>query len=1197
MSDEEAAETSFGSELRRLRQAAGKSLARLAEELRTSKGYLSRLENGHQRPSVRFARACDTALDGHGALEALAAVTAPDLCPYPGLASFRAQDARWFFGRERAVAELLGLLADPRTAGRPAMVIGPSGIGKSSLLRAGLAAAVARGALPDGAERRPGQRAVLYMTPTARPSEELRVRSEECSPDSCGLLIVDQFEELFTLCPDEGERKRFVQELCSRAADGLPVAVGLRADFYGHCLAHPPLLAALQARALPLAPMGDQELRQAITDPAVAAGLRLEPGLVEVLLRDLGAGGSGACETGALPLLSHALRATWLQRVDSTLTVAGYERSGGVHGAVAATAERVHARLSIHQQEVARRLLLNLVHVGEGREDTRNRCARDELVGLTAAGVAGARTAEVTTVLEAFTGARLLTTDADHVEISHEALLSAWPRLREWIEGDRARLRLQQRFTDAARLWHEEGQDSSLLLRGARLATISEWLEDRAGVRPALRPLEQVFLRACRTFEESERSTERRRNRRLRQLVAGLAVLLVLALASGVFAVHKSLEAEQRTAESQTLERTTLAGLLSNEAVRLARSRPEVSAFLAATAYRLRHTPQSLGALLSTQAQGFEGRLSTPSHQEMLWSTALSDDSRVLASSDYLGRAVFWDVRRRKPIHVIDGLPEKLHAVAVSPDGSRVVGIGYGGTLRVWDTWSGRELGRAAVAPPGSPARGGLEFSRDGRTVAVAGAGVQLFLVDGLRKVGSLTSSAPVKGLALSPGGRTVAGAGWDGRVRIWQRNGPTEPVRELDTGAEHLSDVDFSEDGALLAAAGDDGVVRMWHTSDWSPSGVLAGHHGEVWDLAFRPDSLVLATAGEDQQVVLWDVRARRRLTSLRGHSAAVHSLAFSRDGLLASGGSDMGIALWDTTGWFGNGCPSSHEKPGAAAYAPGGPVLSEGATIVFRASTRCLTLRMPPGPVYGLAHGGPLLAAGGDAGAFRVWDLRNSTGGPYRLDPDDHPEEYRYQYAAAVAPNGNQVAVGGYSNKIRAWSMASSGRTRPLGTWQATGTVWALSFDPRRPTLAIGADHVVEIVPLTRRATPRRFASFSATVTALAHDSRGRLLAVGTDEGAVELWNIPTQRRLLTLSTFQGPVRALHFAPDGERIAVVGEYGAARWWTLDALQAQHRACRAASAPDPQEWQRLLPDVNRAKVLKAAACQSNGSPQTTDAR
>ncbi|MDC0772273.1 hypothetical protein POF73_36150 [Streptomyces sp. HD] len=311
--------------------------------------------------------------------------------------------------------------------------------------------------------------------------------------------------------------------------------------------------------------MGPGELRQAITEPAAAEGLALEPGLVEVLLRDLGAvGGTGTSEAATLPLLSHALRATWQQRPDDTLTVAGYARTGGVHEAVAATAERVHGQLPPEHQDIARMLLLNLVHVGDAGDDTRNRTARDDLIELTTAGVPSTRAQDVTADVEAFTGARLLTAHADHVETGHEALQWAWPRLREWIDGPRARLRLHQRLTEAARIWHVEGRDTSLLLCGARLATVSDWLGEETGAHPVLRPVEREFLRACRTYEEAER----RRSRRLWQLVAGLAVLLVIALTSGLLVVEKSGEAQRGTAEAQKQEHRALAALLSSEARR-----------------------------------------------------------------------------------------------------------------------------------------------------------------------------------------------------------------------------------------------------------------------------------------------------------------------------------------------------------------------------------------------------------------------------------------------------------------------------------------------------------------------------------------------------------------------------------------------------------------------------------------------------
>ncbi|MCQ0005263.1 WD40 repeat domain-containing protein [Actinomadura madurae] len=750
---------------------------------------------------------------------------------------------------------------------------------------------------------------------------------------------------------------------------GLAVVLGVRADFYGHCLTHPGLLDALRERALPLGPMTVPELRQAITEPAAAEGLSLEPGLVEVLLRDLGtAPGTGRCASGALPLLSHTLRATWQHRDDGgVLTVAGYERTGGIHGAVAATAGRVYEGLTPGRQRAVRPVLLRMVRVGDDEDHVRQPADRAELIEIDPHAEA---------VVEAFTAARLLTAGTSGVEISHEALLRAWPDLRAWISEDRAALRARQQLRQAAQMWRQEAGDPHLLYQGVRLAAARD-----LAARHALGPREEAFVRASLARQEAQARAERARVSRLRALTSALTALAVLVMGVAGYAWTQKSVAE-------SMRRLTSAGQLAGESARLARTRPDVTALLAAAAYGRRDTPQTRGALLSTQAQGFAGRL--PTHPGPLWSTSVSDDGRIMATGDGRGRAAVWDVRRRERLWTPGDRFTRLQAVAVSPDGSLVAGTG-GKELWLWDARSGALKARAPLR--NAAALGALEFSADGTTLALSGTGVELLRVPSLEPAPSPPWTTPMDGLALHPKGTMVAGTGKDGTVRIWQTLSSTSPVSDakappptLKAGTGPVYDVAFSPDGALLAAAGADHVVHLWWTSGWRPAGTLKGHSDTIWHLAFRADGQVLATAGEDQRVLLWDVPARRPLTVLAGHSAAVHTVAFPRTGhRLASGSSDQTVALWDTGGWHVGGCTGT--RPRAAADSSGGPAVAvddpDGGAVHYRDVNGCHRLRMD-GQIYGLARGGPsghLIAAGGKNGRVRLFDLRHPEHKPFDL------------------------------------------------------------------------------------------------------------------------------------------------------------------------------------------------------------------------
>jgi Novel STAND NTPase 1/WD domain, G-beta repeat/Caspase domain len=679
-----------------------------------------------------------------------------DVCPYPGLAAFEMNEASWFFGRERLTAQLVTRLAEDIGGSGPLMVSGPSGSGKSSLLRAGLLPALARGSLPV-----PGSRTWprLVFTPTAHPMSELATKlAKLTAADYAGILdrlhagtgrppdvvrdtlqamagggqtagarlvlVVDQFEETFTLCADDSERRAFIHALCAAARGGdartepaALVVLGMRADFYGHCAAFPELVPALQDGQVLVGAMTIPELRAAITRPAEATGQLVQEGLVELLLRDLGtANGPGeddhhddartaGYDPGALPLLSHALRVTWQQREGRTLTLAGYQHTGGIRQAIATTAERTYQRLDDTGQGEARQLLLRLVHLGDGGEDTRRRLSKARLIQE------AADPAMTVGVLDSFTHARLLTINADIVEITHEALLRAWPRLRGWIDTDRAGLLVHQQLADAAATWDSEGRDPSALYRGTRLAVARAWAGD-PGHLPDITPLTRDFLQASSDEEDETkrrqdqaRQREKRIGRRLRQLVAGLAVLLILAIAATAYAVD-----ERGSAFSE--RNKAIANEVAIEANVLRSGDPSLAMQLSLVAYHLARTAQTHSSLLSAFAAPYDTRILA--HTSSVNSVAFSPDGRTLAtgSGNFLGSdknaehtARLWNIAssgKPKLLATLNGHTNAVTSVAFSRSGRILITGSSDGTIRPWrmDT---TQVAQRVCATAGSP--------------------------------------------------------------------------------------------------------------------------------------------------------------------------------------------------------------------------------------------------------------------------------------------------------------------------------------------------------------------------------------------------------------------------------------------------------------------------------------------------------------
>jgi hypothetical protein len=494
-------------------------------------------------------------------------LAAPDThAPFKGLEAYGEADADLFFGRDELIAELVEHLRQNRFLA----IVGASGSGKSSVVRAGVLPALKgkapggfKGELPAGSASWP----VYILTPTAHPLKELATRltieaesvrattqlMDDMAQDARSLdialsriasrsqvtqvlIVVDQFEELFTLCRDEGERKVFIDNLITAAtpatAGSASIIITLRADFYGHCLQYNALHVLLEQQQKIVGPMTAVEMRQAIVMPAHKHGLTLEPGLVDLLLRDVGVSGDRGPEPGALPLLSHALLETWQRREGNRLTLAGYHAAGGVQAAIAQTADAAFGRLLPEQQTIARNIFLRLTELSEGPQETRRRAALAELIPQ------GDKAAAVLEVLKRLADARLVTTHQQTAEVAHEVLIREWPTLRRWLDENRATLRLQRQLTEAALAWDADGRDESYLYRGARLDAADSLA--LSAVMP-LSSLERTFLDESQRAQIRRKQQERERQQRTQQSALGAAAGGALGVGIVIWLLYRGL--------------------------------------------------------------------------------------------------------------------------------------------------------------------------------------------------------------------------------------------------------------------------------------------------------------------------------------------------------------------------------------------------------------------------------------------------------------------------------------------------------------------------------------------------------------------------------------------------------------------------------------------------------------------------------
>ena len=1111
-------------------------------------------------------------------------VTGPG--PYRGLFAFREHDSAFFFGREEFTEKLINLAhTQPLT-----VVAGPSGSGKSSVVFAGMVAglraesnwliqdfrpasdpflALAGGAVPllwPTLDPKRHPEAIEKLAGQMRRGEvkfyRIIERLQQQNPDKKILMVIDQFEEIFTLCSDVALRHHFLDEILE-AIDiqkFLPnqyfsFVLTLRADFLGQALGYRPLADALQGADVKLGPMSRDDLSRAITNPARRLGVEFEPGLVTRILNDVGA------EPGNLPLLEFALAALWEQRRDKRLTHSAYESIGGVEGALARHANEIYERLTPEEQKQARHVFVQMVQPGEGTEDTRRVAIRAEL---------GENNWKL---IQKLADSRLVVTNVnvtgeETVEVVHEALIRTWGLLRRWMEEDRSFRSWQERLRQGLVQWQQSGRDQGALLRGVLLEQAKDWSESESVI---LSSQESTFIRASvdavekqaqeeeearqRELEQAKQLSETRRRQvsLVRWAAVALSILLLAAIGAAIFAfaqqqqaANNAVEAELQSTAAFNAQETAVA----NELIAATRAAEAETARInaedaQAESDELRVTAEfARGNAESAQAEAELERAAALRQSQIAQAQSLASQATnsleqdadtelatLLALEAYRlnlesGGPVNWLIDSAlRPIlsdgffnTTLIGHQHNVRSSAFSGNGQLLATASDDDSIRLWNL---ADTDAAPIVFTGHTEDvSAVVFGLDDETLISAGQDTSIRIwniADSNADPFILNGESAVWAMAISPSKTILATAHNDRQVRVWDLNDLDAPPTYLRGHEGPLWSITFSPDRRYLASGGDDATVRIWDLDNLNTAPtVLTGHEGRVSTIIYSPDASQLVTGSYDNTVRVWSLEDNSiEPVVLRNHSDDVNAVAISPDGkTLASASRDWSVFLFDMA------------DP-------------------LRRPVRHIRGHVDSVRTLSFSPDGNVLATGDNASFVRLWQVGKAPGAPEVLR--GHSDRI---WTVAYSPDGRLLASGSADLTLRIWQ-TSDLSIDPIILGGQTDGVRNIVFTPDNEwLLASSEDSQIRAWPVTNlSAEPIVLIGHEASVDSLALSRDGSMLASGSSDMTIRLWQINDgQFNLDSLLTgHEGPVLGLSFSPDGRYLASAGSDTMIRIYDLE--------------------------------------------------